>query len=480
MSTQSRQPEAGGQTSPIVQALRAGFRGKVFESPIPGYDEARTVYNANIDRNPGIIAQCHDVTDVIATVNYARRNRKAAAIRGGGHSVSGMGTCDGEVLIDLSMMSGVRVDPANRRVRVEGGCTIGKLDHATYGFGLAVPAGIVSTTGLGGLTLGGGLGHLSRQYGLTCDHLVSADVVTADGDVLVADAHHHSDLLWALKGGGGNFGVVTSFEFCASPVSTIIGGPLFWPIEQARELLERYDDFIEHAPQQMGAFFSFDLIPPVEPFPAEYHGQTMCGIVTCFNGPENEAREVLEPLVSAIPPSIDLISAMPYPQLQRLFDDLMPPGLHHYWKTLYLRELNDPALEAHLNFGPDLANIQTTMHMYPLNGAVHRVGPRETAFNHRDIKYAVNIVGAARTAEELVPIRQWVRDYFAALEPHSAGAGYVNFMMDDVDTNAVEAAFGDNYNRLVDVKDDYDPHNLFRINHNIRPSQTVAHKDKPN
>jgi FAD/FMN-containing dehydrogenase len=477
MSTQSRQPEAGGHRSPIVNALRAGFRGRVFESPDDGYDQARRVYNANIDRYPGLIAQCRDVTDVIAAIDYARRNGKAAAIRGGGHSVSGMGTCDGDVLIDLSTMRGVRVDPTSRRVRVEAGCTIGKVDHATYAFGLAVPAGIISTTGVAGLTLGGGLGHLSRQHGLTCDNLVSADVVTSDGEMLVADARHHEDLLWAIKGGGGNFGVVTSFEFCAHPVSTIIGGPMFWPIEQARELFELYDDFIDRAPEQMGAFANFHLIPPVEPFPADFHGQTMCGVVACFNGPETEAREVLEPLVSKMPPSIDLVGPMPFPQLQRMFDDLEPPGLHHYWKTVYLRELSDAAIEAHLEFGPKLANIHTCMHMYPINGAVHRVGPHETAFNHRDVKYAINIVGVGRTADELTPIRQWVREYFAALEPNSTGAGYVNFMMGDEDDKALRATFGDNYDRLVEVKDDYDPHNLFRVNHNIRPSkETVVQK----
>jgi hypothetical protein len=469
--TTEMQPGSGGLSG--IQALRMGMRGEVLERNDAGYDAARQVYNANIDRYPGIIARCRDVADVISAVGAARAGGKAAAIRGGGHNVAGLGTCDDDLLVDLSGMRGVRVDPMSGRVRVEGGCTIGKLDHAANGFGLGVPAGIISTTGVAGLTLGGGFGHLSRQYGLSCDSLISADVVTADGEVVVADEQNHAELFWAIRGGGGNFGVVTSFEFQAHPVAAAItGGPMFWPKEQAGELFERYDAFIEQAPEEMSAFINYHVVPPADPFPSQFHMETMCGVVFCYNGPQSEARELMEPLLSGFAPAIDLVGPLPYPQLQQMFDAIIPRGLHHYWKTLYLDEMSEEVIDVHLKYGPRLANTFTTVHVYPLNGAVQRVGADDTAFRYRDVKYAANIVGVAPTAEDFMPIRAWVREYFDALKPYSAGAGYVNFMMTEGGEQAVREVFGDNYERLVAVKNQYDPSNLFRINHNIRP--TVA------
>ncbi|MFP4601177.1 MAG: FAD-binding oxidoreductase [Persicimonas sp.] len=463
-----------GQDASLLQSLRLMMRGEVMGPEDLAYEDSRRVYNANVDRRPRIIARCRDTTDVIEAVNFARTHGMAAAIRGGGHNVAGLGTCDGELLIDLSQMRGTRVDPLRRHVHVQGGATIGDLDHATRGFGLAVPAGIVSTTGVAGLTLGGGFGYLTRQHGLTCDNLVSADVVTAEGRLVVTNDNRNPDLLWALRGGGGNFGVVTSFEFQAHPTKQVIGGPMFWPLEAARPLMKAFDDLIERAPHQLGAFFGYHIVPPVEPFPQEYHHETMCMLVICFDGPENEAREVLSPIISELAPEFDLTGPVPYADLQTLFDDLLPPGLHHYWKTVYLRELPEEAIEAHLEHGPKVANIHTGMHMYPLNGAVHRVGPRETAFNYRDVKYAVNIFGVTPEPTQFDAIRQWVRDYYDALEPASVGTGYVNFMdrvSEEEEADAmVRAAYGDNYDRLAEIKADWDPNNLFRFNHNIKPA----------
>ncbi|WP_222615278.1 FAD-binding oxidoreductase [Persicimonas caeni] len=473
MSTQQRQPMEG-EFTPRADALRHKFRGEVLEPGDPVFEQMRRVYNANIDRHPALIARCRDVADVIAAVDFARETGRAAAIRGGGHNVGGLGTVDDEVLIDLSNLRGIRVEPKKRRVRVEGGCTIGELDHATCAFGLAVPAGIISTTGVGGLTLGGGFGHLSRQYGLTCDSLCSADIVTADGKLRYVDKDHHPDLLWAIKGGGGNYGVVTSFEFAAHPAKSIIGGPMFWSLDHTEELFAAYDQFIRRAPTQVSAFISFHIVPPMPPFPKDHHLETMCAIVWCYNGSEAEAKEVMEPLTSRIPPTFSMVGPIAYTELQSMFDGLMPHGLHHYWKSVFLRDLPAEAIEVHKEFGPRVANIHTTMHMYPLNGAVHRVGPKETAFNYRDVQYAANIVGIAETAEGLEPIKQWVREYFEALEPYSVGTGYTNFLFGDEDDKMIRAAFGDNYDRLVAIKTEYDPDNLFRINHNIRPAKARA------
>ncbi len=455
---------------PGVQMTRAMVRGVVLEPRDPDYERARHVYNANIDRRPGVIVQCRDVADVIEGVKLARNSGRAAAVRGGGHNVAGLGTCDADVLIDLSPMHAVRVDPLKRRIRVEGGCTVGEMDHATHPYGLAVPAGFVSTTGIGGLTLGGGFGYLSREYGLTCDNLLSADVVTAEGKAIVADASHHTDLFWALRGGGGNFGVVTSFEFKAHPVNTVIGGPMFWPLEQTAEVFARYNRFLRNAPEQFSGFLGFQMIPPVDPFPAEHHLETMCALVLCHDGPEAEAHECLDKFLADMPPAIDMVAPIPYPTLQGMFDAIVPPGMHHYWKTVYLRDLSEGAIEALHEFGGRVANPHTTIHSYPIDGAVHRVGPNETAFNYRDVRYAVVIVGVSPDGEGFSAIRQWARDCYEALAPHAVGAGYVNFLMGDEDEAMMRATFGDNYDRLVEVKDDYDPNNLFRINHNIRPS----------
>jgi FAD/FMN-containing dehydrogenase len=469
MTSQLGQPDPGHRPSTQLQALRLAMRGDVIEPGEPAYEDGRKVFNANIDRRPALIARCCDVTDVLEAIRYAREHDMGVAVRGGGHNVAGLGTCDDDVVIDLSPMRGVRVDPRQRTVHVQGGATIRDLDHATQPFKLAVPMGIVSSTGVGGLTLGGGFGHLSRQFGLSCDNLISADVVTAAGELLVADRSHHPDLFWAIRGGGGNFGVVTSLEFRAHPVGAVFGGPIFWPMEAASELFRRYDDFIRRAPEQFSALMNYHVIPPVEPFPPAHHFETMCGMIVCFNGPEAEAREVLAPLLSTIAPRLDLSRMMPYAALQCLFDDLTPPGRHHYWKGLFLRELPQEVIDVHCKYGPKVPNVHSLMHMYPLNGAVHRVGPRETAFNFRDVNYVVNIVGVADTADQLVPIRRWVRKYWDKLMPNSIGGGYVNFLMGDELEQMTRAVYGDNFDLLVSIKEEYDPTNLFRYNHNIRP-----------
>ncbi len=455
-----------------IQELASSLRGQLLQPGDEGYDESRKVYNAMIDRHPSLIARCADVADVIAAVNFARENELTVAIRGGGHNVAGFGTVDEGIVIDLAGMRGVRVDPAKRSVRVEGGCTWGDVDHAAHPFRLAVPCGIISTTGVAGLTLGGGTGYLTRKYGLTVDNLISADVVTGDGSLVAASADENEDLFWAIRGGGGNFGVVTSFEFRAHPVSEIYGGPIFYPIEKTKDVLRFFREYIAAAPPEMGAFFAFQKGPPVPFMPDNLVDVTMCAIVACYAGEDlSKGEEVVKPLLEELgPPAALHVDRMPLPALNSAFDPLLPPGLQHYWKADFFDELSDEAIEAHLKHGPDVPTVQSTVHVYAIDGAPQRVGQGETAFNYRDANFNVVIAGMWPDAADNEKNIKWVRDYFDALHPHSAGGAYVNFMMADEGQERVAASYRDNYQRLVEVKNKYDPANLFHMNQNIKPT----------
>jgi FAD/FMN-containing dehydrogenase len=451
-----------------IEQLRAGVRGALIQPSDQAYESARLVYNRMIDKRPGLIVGCVDVADVIAAVDYARTNNCLTAIRSGGHNGGGLGTCDGGVVIDLSRMRGVRVDSAARTVRVAPGNVWGDVDHATHPFGLAVPTGIISTTGVGGLTLGGGIGHLARQYGLTIDNLLSADVVLADGTVVTADEDTNPDLFWALRGGGGNFGVVTSFEFRAHPVRTVYAGPTFWPLEQTAEVMAAYAEFMLEAPDYVNGFFAFLTIPPAPMFPEHLHLTKVCGVMWVCTGPSARAEEATRQMRAIGRPVLDHQAEMPLPAVNSLFDPLYPPGHQWYWRADFVKELNTAAIEQHARHGAALPTMQSTMHLYPINGAVHDVAPDATAFGHRNATYAVNIAGFWTDPADNEANTRWVRDYYQAIAPHSEPGGYVNFASGDDHQKAPEN-YGVNYERLRAVKRTYDPGNLFHLNQNIRP-----------
>jgi FAD/FMN-containing dehydrogenase len=453
----------------VIQ-FRSQLRGELIEPKDAGYEEARKVYNAMISRKPALIAKCADVADVIAALQFGQQHGVKVSIRGGGHNAGGLGVCDDGLVIDLSRIKYVHVDPTTKTVRVGGGCTWGDVDHATHAFGLAVPSGIISTTGVGGLTLGGGLGHLTRKYGLTIDNLLAADVVLADGRFVIASAKENPDLFWAIRGGGGNFGVVTSFLFQAHPVHTVCAGPMFWEMTDAEDILKWYREFIVHAPEEISGFFAFQIIPPGPPFPEALHFQKMCGIVWCFNGSQDEANRLLAPLRSFHPPAFEFFAPMPYPMLQSLFDDLYVPGLQWYWKADFVKELTDAAIGLHIKNGSKLPTLHSGMHLYPVNGAAQRVGKDDTPWGYRDAVWSQVIVGVDPDPANKDRITAWARNYWEALHPFGAGGAYVNFMMEGEGEERIRATYRHNYERLAQVKAKYDPDNFFRVNQNIRPS----------
>ena len=453
----------------IVQQLKERLRGELIQPSDEEYNEARKVYNAMIDRHPRLIARCRDVADVITAVNFARDNQLLLAIRGGGHNGGGLGVCDNGLVVDLSCMRGVRVDPKGRTARVEGGCTWGDVDHAAHAFGLATPSGIISTTGVGGLTLGGGIGHLSRKCGLSIDNLLGADMVLADGSFVTVSAEEHPDLFRAIRGGGGNFGVVTSFLFRLHPVNRIVGGPTLWPLEQSADVLRWYRDFIRAAPEELNGFFAFLTVPPAPPFPEHLHLKKMCGVVWCYSGPEAAAEDVFRPVQKVGSPALHGVHAMPFPALQTAFDGLYTPGLQWYWRADFVNELSDAAIEQHVKHAAQLPTMHSTMHLYPIDGAAHRASQAETPFSYREANWAEVIVGVDPDPANNDRIIPWTKQYWEAWHPYSAGGAYVNFMMDE-GQERVQATYKGNYGCLVEIKNKYDPTNLFRVNQNTRPT----------
>ncbi|WP_405959205.1 FAD-binding oxidoreductase [Streptomyces sp. NBC_00868] len=451
-----------------MEQLRERVHGAVVTPDDDDYDEARKVYNAMIDKRPTVVVRCVNAGDVMAAVDFARENELDLAVRGGGHSVPGFGTCDGGVVADLSGMRGVRVDPVRRTARAEGGATWGDFNAATHAFGLATTGGIISTTGVGGLTLGGGIGYLSRGLGLSCDNLISADVVTADGRFLLASEEEHDDLFWALRGGGGNFGAVTSFEFRLSPVKDIYGGPILYEMADAATVLRSFSDYIADAPEELGAFPAFQLAPPLPFIPENRHGDPFILIVSCWAGPLDEGQRALQAFHDFAPVVAEHVGPMPYPALNTAFDGLVPPGLQHYWKANFVTELSDAAIAAHEQHAPRLPALNSTIHIYPINGACHRVAPEATAFAYRDASFATVIAGMWPDPSANEANIAWVRDYYDATAPYSEEGGYVNFMADD-DQDRIRANYKTNYDRLVEVKGKYDAGNLFHLNQNIKP-----------
>jgi FAD/FMN-containing dehydrogenase len=453
-----------------IAELREQVRGPVVEPGEDGYDELRRVHNGMHDRRPALIVRAAAATDAVAAVNYAREAGLDLAVRGGGHSAAGFGTCDGGVVLDLGLINNVFVDRNKKTARVGGGATWGDFNHATHAYGLATTGGIISTTGVGGLTLGGGVGYLTRGCGLSCDNLVSAEVVTADGRILTASEYENEDLLWALRGGSGNFGVVTSLELALHDVGTIYGGPMLYEVADAPAVMRAYDDYIQQAPEQLGAFFGWQMAPPLPFIPEDRHGDVFCAIVTCWSGRPEQGEQAIKPFRDVAEVKAELVGAMPYPALNAAFDGLWPKGTRQYWKADYVRDLPDEAIPAHVEHGPGVPTFPSTMHLYSINGAAARVGPEETAFGHRDARYAMVIVAGWPEPGDDEADTRWVRDYYAAVHPYSGTeGGYVNFMNADDAARAPEN-YGRTYERLRSVKATYDPGNLFHINQNIAPA----------
>ncbi len=449
-----------------LDALTDRLRGEIITPDQEEYHETRKVYNGMIDKQPGFFAMCVDVADVIAAVNFGREQGIPIAVRGGGHNGGGLGLCEEGMVIDLSGIKFVRVDLSDNTVRVGGGNLWGEVDHATHAFGLAVPAGIISSTGVAGLTLGGGVGHLSRKYGLTIDNLLEADMVLADGSYVTVNADQHADLFWAIRGGGGNFGIVTSFKFQAHPQETVIAGPTFFPISRTEEIMAWYDDFIHSVPDDLNGFIA-TMVVPGPPFPEELHGKPVCGIVWCYTGSEADFDGLFAP-VRELNPIFEHVGPMPYPAVQSLFDPLLPSGLQWYWRGDFFNEITEEARRQHLAFGSKIPTSLSQMHLYPISGAAGRVASDATAWAYRDARYAGVVVGVDPDPDNAETITQWCKDYWEALHPHSSGGAYSNFMMDE-GQDRVRASYRHNYDRLVDIKRKYDPENLFRVNQNIRP-----------
>jgi len=452
--------------SSLIEDFRNQLRGNLVLEGDAEYHEARKVYNAMIDKKPGMIAYCVDVTDVRTCVNFARDNNLLLAIRGGGHNGGGLGICDDGLVIDLSNIKYVRVNKKDSTVRVGGGNLWGEVDHVTHSYGLAVPAGIISTTGVGGLTLGGGVGHMSRKFGLTIDNLLEADMVLADGSLVTVNENEFPDLFWAIRGGGGNFGVVTSFKFQAHPLSTVIGGPTLWPIEQTEEIMEWYDKFINNASEDLNGFIA-TLVIPGAPFPESLHNKPFCAIVWNYSGDKEQFDKVFEE-VRQKNPVFEFVGEMPYPALQTMFDGLLPSGLQFYWRGDYFNELGSEIRAVHKEFGSKIPTPLSQMHLYPISGAASRVGNKETPWAYRDAKYAGVIVGIDPDPKNAGVVTEWCKAYHDALHPYSAGGSYSNFMMEE-GQERVQASYQHNYDRLVEIKNKYDPDNLFRVNQNIRP-----------
>ena len=449
--------------------LSEKVRGSVITPTNGEYEIARKVYNGMIDRHPTAIVRCVDVADVTAAVNFARQVSLTVAIRGGGHNGAGLAVCDEGLVIDLSPMKGVRVDPANRTVRVGPGCAQGDVDHASNAFGLAVPAGIVSTTGIAGLTLGGGTGYLTRKHGLTIDNLIEGDVVLADGSFTTVNGSHCEDLFWALRGGGGNFGVVTSFVFQAHPLSMVYAGPIFWDVKDARRVMQWYREFLPQAPLELCPFLGLKTVPSTNPFPNELWGRKICAFISCYSGPQAQAEEAVRPIRKELPPPIlDWMGPMPFPALQSLFDPLLPAGFQWYWKGDFVKELSDKAIDVHLEYAANAPSELSLMHLYPIDGAVHRVGQSETAWSFRDATWSMVIAGIDPDPAKATALTTWAKAYWEAVHPHTLGGAYVNFMMDE-GLDRIKATYRNNYNRLTEIKRKYDPDNFFHVNQNIRP-----------
>jgi FAD/FMN-containing dehydrogenase len=466
-SGQLAEPSALGEAT--VQELRTGLRGELVLPGDAAYDEARGVWNGMIDRRPALIVRCTGTSDVIASVGFARSEGLTVAVRGGSHNVAGNATCDGGIVLDLSPMKGVRVDAEGRTVRAQGGLTWGELDRETQTFGLATTGGLVTTTGIAGFTLGGGIGWLMRKHGLACDNLISADVVTADGQTVRAGETENAELLWGLRGGGGNFGVVTEFEYRLHPVSQVLGGLLAWPAQAAGDVLRFWRDWVRHTPDELCTMAAFLYAPP-EPFvPPEVVGSPIFAIACCHLDPEGRAEDDLRPLRD-LAPAVDVLGPMPYQAIQGMFDAGVPRGSRNYWRSGYVDTLTDEAIHAILAHSDGIPAPLGQLHVHQMGGAMSRVPAGATAFTNRDAGFLMNYIGLWLDPAEDQANTAWVRAASDAMEPYGTGARYVNFLADEGDAGVRSAYDEATYTRLQNLKARFDPTNFFHLNQNIAPA----------
>lgn len=452
-----------------IEELKNKTKGQIILPQDDNYDEARKIYNAMIDKHPEIIFKCKDTDDVIQAVNFGRENKLEVSIRSGGHNGAGLALVDDGLVIDLSEMKNIQVDGKKKTAVVQPGNTLSDLDKATHEHGLALPVGINGTTGIAGLTLGGGLGYLSRKGGLTIDNLLEAEVVLASGELITANETDHPDLFWALRGGGGNFGVVVSFTFNLIPIKNVYAGPMFWPIEKAEEAMKFYDTITKNASDDLYGFFAFLIVPPGEPFPENLHNKNVCGVVWCYTGPSEKAEEVFKPIREFGPPILDWVSEMPMPTLNGLFDDLYPKGMQWYWRAHYVNELTDECIQENIKYGSNIPTFHSTTHFYPIDGKVHEVSQEDTAWANRGARWAQVIVGVSPDPSDADKVTQWCKDYYEGVKPYAEGGSYVNFMMQE-GQERIKAGYKGNYDRLSQIKKKYDPDNFFHINQNIVPA----------
>ena len=453
----------------VIGELKDRLRGQLFRPSDDGYDAARSIWNGMIDKHPGLIVRCTGVADVISAVRFARENELLVSVRGGGHNVGGLALCDGGLVIDLSLMKGVHIDPVSRTARAQPGLTLGELDHETQAFDFSVPAGIVSTTGIAGLTLGGGFGWLNRKYGLTCDNLLSADVVTADGQVVTTSENENADLFWGIRGGGGNFGIVISFKYQMHPVGpTVLAGVVVHPMANATQLLRFYRDFVADIPDDLTVIPVLRIAPPAPFLPEDVHGKPIVAFFVCYSGPVEQGESVLRPFREFGPPLADVVAPKPFNMHQSMLDAVQPPGRNYYWKSDYLTNLTDGAIDTIVTFSEAITSPHTIVPLFQLGGASGRVAEDATAYSHRDAAYALNC-NASWIEGDSEPHMQWARDFSTAVQPFSSGV-YVNFLGDEGEERAKAAYGATKYERLVALKNKYDSTNFFRVNQNIKPS----------
>ncbi len=453
-----------------VKELEGSFRGELVRSEDDTYDEHRKIWNGSIDRYPALIARCAGVADVIAAVRFARRAGLVVAVRSGGHSFPGQSLCDGGIVIDLGLMKGIRVDPEARTARAQAGVLLGELDRETQAFGLAVPAGIVTHTGLAGLTLGGGIGWLMRKYGLTVDQLLAVDLITADGEFVKASEKENPDLFWGVRGGGGNFGIVTEFEFRLNPVGPVVlAGPIFWPMEESANVLRFYRDWITDVPDELTTVVVHRRMPPLPIVPADLHGKPVVAVICCYAGPVEEGERVVRPMKEFGSPILDLCVPKPFLVHQSMFDPSFPPGWWYYFRSCDLAELSDDVIDIVADRATRMTSPLTAFPIFQLGGAISRVGEDETAAGGRSAGHTLNINATTATSEGFDEEREWSRAFWSALQPYHTSV-YVNFLMDEGEERIREAYGANKYDRLKSLKQKYDPDNFFRLNQNIPPN----------
>jgi len=453
-----KQHDGGAVDPALIDTFRQDFQGQIILPDEADYEQARQIWNASIDRHPGMIARCLGTADIMQAVTFARENKLLVSVRGGGHNVAGRALCDDGVVIDLSLMKGVHVDPTQRTVWVQAGATLGDMDRETALYGLAVPCGVISRTGIAGLTLGGGVGWLVRKHGLSCDNIIACEVVTAEGELVTASEESHPDLFWGLRGGGGNFGIVSSFLFRAHPVTTVLGGPILYPRADAQAVLRHYRDFMATAPEELTVYAGLISTP---------EGQPATAIVACYCGDIATGEKVLAPLRKFGSPMADMIQPLPFTAMQRMFDASFPDRSHNYWKSAFLKELGNDVIDIAIDYANRMESPLSGLMLEFYGGAAGRVAPAATAFAQRQAEYNIGIMAQWLDSKESDKHIRLVRAAWDALQPYATGRYLPNFTSDE-STDQVRAAFGSNYERLAAVKAKYDPANFFSLNQNVK------------